>query len=504
MTPSTARMTLVVRNPEHLLHGCTANRQFDHAGGSIGSATCDWLLNDRLHAIHPLHCEIRLVEGRFCVIDRCGRTRLNGHALAMGRNTTVRLNEGDSLHVGAYTLNVYFQHDPDATHSAAYQHLSQHAITALFNESRCPLETLLEGHQPTPEPVVPTQEYSPEFERLGTPFDLHEQRDPLRALDATQTVRAPTTLTLATFEHAPPVTALSCRLTAGDIPMAQQPVSPGPSPARYPAVVARTLTLTLIIACLLLGGCTMLGKLGHVIMNPSTPVGEPQDQPTQIALSLYATDTVNPNAGSVRDESTSEQEGHVTQKAAGYTVNFSASSPLDLTERLEALLNHLYTTSPAYSAATPAADALAMSPLERAVLGDYTDPQVSFTAPGHLASTVPTPEDIATPIAFKVVQLKDDSLLQNANLEALTNDLQQALGSTFIDADDYVLLPGQFKFIDYQAIDEKTRYLAVIARYHEASGTQWKQILRIDPKGRQYALLAHFDTTRVAFKDETP
>ena len=501
MTLTAPRMTLVVRNPEHLLHGCTANRQFDSAGGSIGSVACDWLLNDRQHAIYPLHCEIRLVESRFCVIDRCGHTRINGHALAMGRNTTVRLNEGDSLHVGAYTLNVYLQHD-QGTRSTTYQHLSQHAITALFNESRCPLETLLEGHQITPEPQVLTQDYSPEFERLGTPFGLDEQHDPIRALDATHTVRAPTALTLATFEHAPHATALSCRLTAGDTPMTQQPVSPGPSPARYPAVFARTLTL--IIACLLLGGCTMLGKLGHVIMNPSTPVGEPKDQPTQIALSLYATDTVNPNASSVRDASTREGEGHVTQKATGYTVNFSASSPLDLTERLEALLDHLYATSPAYSAATPDADAPAMSPLEHSVLGDYTDPQVSLTAPGHRASTESTAEDIATPIAFKIVQLKDDSLLQDANLEALTKDLQQALGSTYIGADDYVLLPGQFKFVDYQTIDEKTRYLAVIARYHETTGTQWKQILRVNPKGRQYALLAHFDTTRVEFKDETP
>lgn len=502
MTVSAPRMTLVVRNPEHLLHGCTANHPFDPAGGSIGSVACDWILNDRQHAIYPLHCEIRLVEGRFCVIDRCGLTRINGHALAMGRNTTVRLNEGDSLHVGAYTLNVYFQHDHGATHSVTYQHLSQHAITALFNESRCPLETLLEGHQPTLEPDVSTQQYSLEFERLGTPLGLHEQYDPLRALDATHTPCAPMELTLATFEHALHVPSLSCRLTAGDTPMTQQPVSPRRSPARYPAVLARTLTL--IIACLLLGGCTMLGKLGHVIMNPSTPVGEPKDQPTQIALSLYATHTVNPNAGSVRDESSSELDDPVTQKAAGYTVNFSASSPLDLTERLEALLDHLHTTSPAYSAATPDADAPAMSPLERSVLGDYTDPQISFTTPDHRASTAPTPEDIATPIAFKIVQLKDDSLLQDANLEALTKDLQQALGSTYIDADDYVLLPGQFKFIDYQAIDEKARYLAVIAHYHETTGTQWKQILRIDPKGRQYALLAHFDTTHIEFKDETP
>lgn len=502
MTPTASRLTLVVRNPEHLLHGCTANHEFNTAGGSIGSGACDWVLNDRQHAIQPLHCEIRLVEGRFCVIDRCGLTRLNGHDLPMGRNATVRLNDGDCLHVGAYSLNVFLQHDPSAIDSMAYQHLSQHAITALFNQSRCPLETLLDEYQPTPQPDVLTQEHSPDFERLGTPLGSHEQHDPLRALDAIPTTPATTALTLATFENVRRPD-LSCRLAAGGTPMTQQPVSAGTSPARYPAVVARTLTL--ILACLLLGGCTMLGKIGHVIMNPSSPVGEPEDRPTQIALSLYATHTVNPNAGSVRDNlATGNQVDSVALAATGYTVNLSANNPLDLTEKLEALLDHLYTQSPAYSAETPSADAPAMSPLERSVLGDYTDPQVSLTEPGHRASTAPTPEDIATPIAFKIVQLKDDSLLRNANLEGLTQDLQKALGSTYIDADDYVLLPGQFKFIDYQPIDEKTRYLAVIARYHETSGTQWKQILRIDPKGRQYALLAHFDSTHIEFKDETP
>ena len=74
MTLTAPRMTLVVRNPEHLLHGCTANRQFDSAGGSIGSVACDWLLNDRQHAIYPLHCEIRLVE--ICSTIRTPAARL--------------------------------------------------------------------------------------------------------------------------------------------------------------------------------------------------------------------------------------------------------------------------------------------------------------------------------------------------------------------------------------------------------------------------------------------
>ncbi|MNE78666.1 Type VI secretion lipoprotein [compost metagenome] len=112
-------------------------------------------------------------------------------------------------------------------------------------------------------------------------------------------------------------------------------------------------------------------------------------------------------------------------------------------------------------------------------------------------------QHVATPIAFKVLQLSDDSLLVNASPQALADDLKNTLGSTYIRADDYLLNPGQFKFIDLRALDEDTRFIAVIAHYHSSDVGQWKQRLRVEPKGRQYAVLVQLDAAQVSLKGET-
>ncbi|MGP5353221.1 hypothetical protein [Pseudomonas helleri] len=46
-------LTLVISNPAQLLHGCQPTHRFALHGGSIGSADCDWLLNDRSHSVRP-------------------------------------------------------------------------------------------------------------------------------------------------------------------------------------------------------------------------------------------------------------------------------------------------------------------------------------------------------------------------------------------------------------------------------------------------------------------
>ncbi|MCC3262744.1 type VI secretion lipoprotein TssJ, partial [Paenibacillus polymyxa] len=42
----------------------------------------------------------------------------------------------------------------------------------------------------------------------------------------------------------------------------------------------------------------------------------------------------------------------------------------------------------------------------------------------------------ATPIAFRVIQLKDDSLLENADPDLVRSAPKKALGSTYITAED--------------------------------------------------------------------
>ena len=101
------------------------------------------------------------------------------------------------------------------------------------------------------------------------------------------------------------------------------------------------------------------------------------------------------------------------------------------------------------------------------------------------------------------LQLSDDGLLHNATLAALLDDLKKTLGSTFIGADDYLLQPGQFKFIDLKALDPDTRFIAVFANYYDADNAQWKQTVRVQPTGRHYALLVHLDSAQIELKRET-
>ena len=67
-------------------------------------------------------------------------------------------------------------------------------------------------------------------------------------------------------------------------------------------------------------------------------------------------------------------------------------------------------------------------------------------------------------------------------------DPAKALRSTYIRSDDYLLRPGQFKYIPFEPIHAETRFVAVIADYRGHENASWRQVLRIPPRGRQIML----------------
>lgn len=252
----------------------------------------------------------------------------------------------------------------------------------------------------------------------------------------------------------------------------------------------------MVLACLALGGCTALGKMAQVIGDPSIQVGGPGDQLSQFSLSLHASPTINLNASSA----VAEPLAVAPLQPAALAVNLSATDPMELTQKLQALLDHLHQQHPAMSLAEQGAfHAPAMSPAD-AEVGSYDDPHIQLGI--QTSNSAPRIEQVTTPIAFRVLQLKDDSLLLNAAYELLENDLEKALGSTLVQVDDYRLLPGQFKFVGFEAIDKATRFLAVIANYHDRDRAEWKRAVRIEPHGRQHALLVQFEDDGVVLKND--
>lgn len=166
---------------------------------------------------------------------------------------------------------------------------------------------------------------------------------------------------------------------------------------------------SLVGLLLLLGlcGCTTMGKMADVAMDPDIQVGSHDDQPSTLGFSLLAEPDVNPNEG-----------------------------------------------------------------------GE------------------------AAPIEFQIVLLAEDSKLLATDYDQVSADLEKALGKNYLDHQDYTLLPNQFKYLPPVPLDEKTRYIGVIARYADPNSAEWRKVIKVRSKGRAYQLLVHLRLDEVEIQKE--
>ncbi|MCO7517139.1 type VI secretion system lipoprotein TssJ [Pseudomonas guariconensis] len=261
------------------------------------------------------------------------------------------------------------------------------------------------------------------------------------------------------------------------------------------------MTVALSLALVGASGCTALGKVGKVLMDPSVPVGAPNDQPTEVAFSMNASPTLNGNPNSL--DTTVEKAG--TLEPSPYAVSLAAGDPYALTEKVGTLLEYLQAQFPAMSPLQDlpededAAQALARSPMEERAPGSYDDPTVILDLPNPAPVAA---EQIATPIAIKILQLRDDSLLRNSVYQLLAQDPAKTLRSTYIRDDDYLLFPGQFKFVPFEPLHADTRFIAVIGDYASQENATWQQVLRIAPRGRQIVLSVLVNDTQIVLKEQ--
>lgn len=260
----------------------------------------------------------------------------------------------------------------------------------------------------------------------------------------------------------------------------------------------RLLATPLLLALLGSSGCTSLSRMSQVMLDHSVPIGAPQDHPTEVAFSINASPALNGNADSL--EAPTEQESALP--ANPYAVSLTAQDPHALIEKVGTLFEYLQAQYPALPATVPGENddpARARSPHEDSTPGSYEDPTVALS----LAEPVPVqPPPIATPIAIKILQLRDDSLLRNSVYQLLDQDPAKALRSTYIRDDDYVLSPGQFKFVPFEPIHADTRFIAVIADYRNQDDATWGQVLRIAPRGRQVVLSVLLNDSQLVLKEE--
>ncbi|WP_459207675.1 FHA domain-containing protein [Pseudomonas sp. MLB6B] len=162
-------LTLSITNLEQLLHNVSAWHRFGYAGGTVGSRGATWLMNDRNGGVAPIHCEIRWIEGSFCVIDRCQRTYLNDNLGSVGALGPRRLAAGDRLRIGAYRLQMQFSQ------------VESCSLEDLISPERTSFDQwLLEAPTPAWRPALDGKQDAVDIESL---FEPGHGNDPLAALD---------------------------------------------------------------------------------------------------------------------------------------------------------------------------------------------------------------------------------------------------------------------------------------------------------------------------------
>lgn len=99
----------------------------------------------------------------------------------------------------------------------------------------------------------------------------------------------------------------------------------------------------------------------------------------------------------------------------------------------------------------------------------------------------------ASPVEIQVFELVDDSMFMSSSYDQLKADYKKALKSNFVKSYDYVLTPGQFKFVNQIEVDEETNYIGIMANFSDIELSEWKKAVKVLNKGREYHLLMLLD-----------
>lgn len=261
-----------------------------------------------------------------------------------------------------------------------------------------------------------------------------------------------------------------------------------------------------------LGGCTAMKKTLQVLKDPGIAVGEPRDQPSQVALSLVTSAGVNPNAFAQEELASPRDE------AVPYRVNLSSDDLSSLLGQLKATTDILHAEFQATHGHGPGTGSIAIEegppeqePTRHIVnegdgaarqVGQYRDGASKPDGEPAVSPATTMQARQANPIAVKVFELKDNGMFLAADADALMDKPEKTLGKTYVDHDEYVLRPDEFKFVRFHTVKPATHFIAVVAAYQDIHSVNWKAVWRIEPTGGRYPLLVSLDEHGVTIKGE--
>lgn len=109
----------------------------------------------------------------------------------------------------------------------------------------------------------------------------------------------------------------------------------------------------------------------------------------------------------------------------------------------------------------------------------------------------------ATPIEIQVIYLNEDSYFLSVDYDqVLINGPEKTFSKNYVDHQDYIISPDQYKVLPPLKLDSKTRFVGVIAHYADINESYWADIVDVEAVGKKTTLIIHIKADEVLIKKE--
>ncbi|MBS9783273.1 MAG: type VI secretion system lipoprotein TssJ [Pasteurella sp.] len=224
--------------------------------------------------------------------------------------------------------------------------------------------------------------------------------------------------------------------------------------------------LLIITPLLLLTACETVKKTYKVLSDPSVRVGSRIEQPSEYSLSIFATNRININP--YADDSMNSFEAPLSSDLeVNNTEDDSFGKPVNLDEQ-------------------DFADITQAEGLLKEMSYSKKEDESDNIIPEEKSEKAPQ----ATPVLIRVFQLSEKSLFLSASYDELDKDnFKKTLGGTYIEHEELMIDPNQFRFFENKAFEKGTRYVGVIAYFNSDTNRQWRDVKKVKPNGEVYPFL---------------
>ncbi len=109
-----------------------------------------------------------------------------------------------------------------------------------------------------------------------------------------------------------------------------------------------------------------------------------------------------------------------------------------------------------------------------------------------------------SPLSFQVIWMSEDSKLLATDVDQLNEKkLEDVLGKNYLDHQDFMLIPGQYKYLPPVDMGKDAKYIGVVAYFSQPNITQWKKVIKLSSVGHHYQILIHLHKDSVEIRKES-